>query len=152
MLPNLTYTACLSVCVCVCVHACVTFFHYYRTCSSKAIHSIRNTTPPSSAPCACVCVCVWLRLSASAHSPLIAGLTVTTLLHTSGLYTEGRRIGENTGAGTQLTYRAIDNLPPLHQNIGEGREEGGRERRKRGRRRRRGKKRKKIQRILVLQM
>lgn len=99
-----------------------------------------------------VCVCVWLRLSASAHSPLIAGLTVTTLLHTSGLYTEGRRIGENTGAGTQLTYRAIDNLPPLHQNIGEGREEGGRERRKRGRRRRRGKKRKKIQRILVLQM
>lgn len=87
-------------------------------------------------------MCVWLRLSASAHSPLIAGLTVTTLLHTSGLYTEGRRIGENTGAGTQLTYRAIDNLPPLHQNIGEGREEGGRERRKRGRRRRRGKKKK----------
>lgn len=127
----------LCACVCACVHARSTFFHYYdSTCSSKAIHSIRNTTPPSSAPC----VCAWLGLSASAHSSLIAGLTVTTPLHTSGLHAEGRRIGENTEAGTQLTYRAIDNLLALQQNC--IREEGRRERRKRGRRRRRKKKRK----------
>lgn len=103
----------------MCVHASLTFFHYYdSTCSSKAVPSTGNTTPPSGAPC----VCAWLGLSASAHSPPITGLAVTTLLHT-----EGRRIRENIGAGTELTYGAIDNLFPSQQNrIGEGREEGGR--------------------------
>jgi len=118
MLPNLIHTAYLSGGVCV--HARITFFHYYdSTCSSKAIHSIRNTTPPSSSPCA------WLGLSATAHSPLIAGLTVTTPLHTSGLHTERRKIGENTEAGTQLTYRAIDNLLPSQQNCTEEASEPG---------------------------
>lgn len=74
-----------------------------------------------------------------ASLPADRGLMVTTLLLTSGLHAEERRIGENGEAGTQLPYRAVDNLLPAQQNhTGEGREEGG----KKGRRRRRRKKKK----------
>lgn len=88
-------------------------------------------------------VCAWLGLSASPHSHLIAGLTVTTLLYTSRLHTEERRIGERREAGTLLPYGAINNLLPSQQNcIEEGRE--GKEEEDKGK--------KKIQRILLLQM
>lgn len=74
-----------------------------------------------------------------ASLPADCGLMVTTLLLTSRLHAEERRIREDGEAGTQLPYGADDNLLPAQQNLtGEGREEGG----KKGRRRRRRKKRK----------
>lgn len=133
MLPNLTYTACLCVCVCACMHALLSFTTMTAHAPPKLFTALEiQLLPP--VPRVCVWVCAWLGLAASARSPLIVGLTVTTLLHTSRLHVEGRSIGgkqaHNWPTEPSITYSLA---AQLHRKG-----EGGR----RGRRRRRGGKKK----------